>query len=145
VTVAVLFARADSIYKTLPGVEVYDMERDARTYAGFTWSRPSRASSAASFCRMGTLVALGKEGDEVSTDQEQNMRDKIRGLYNKFRVERVDGSSEPGGKHHGCEYFVLDLTHDKHARAALLAYAESCKEEYPLLAADLFQKAGAMK
>lgn len=33
-TVAVLFARADSIYKTLPGVQVYDMERDARTYDG---------------------------------------------------------------------------------------------------------------
>jgi hypothetical protein len=33
-TVAVLFARADSIYKTLPDVDVYDMERDARTYDG---------------------------------------------------------------------------------------------------------------
>lgn len=33
-TVAVLFARADSHYKTLCGVEVYDMERDARTYDG---------------------------------------------------------------------------------------------------------------
>lgn len=33
-TVAVLFARADSIYKTLPGCDVYDMERDARTYDG---------------------------------------------------------------------------------------------------------------
>ncbi len=32
--VAVLFARADSHYKALPGVEVYDMERDARTYDG---------------------------------------------------------------------------------------------------------------
>ena len=32
--VAVLFARADSHYKTLPNVEVYDMERDARTYDG---------------------------------------------------------------------------------------------------------------
>ena len=32
--VAVLFARADSIYKTLPGVDVYDIERDARTYDG---------------------------------------------------------------------------------------------------------------
>ncbi len=29
--VAVLFARADSHYKTLPQCEVYDMERDART------------------------------------------------------------------------------------------------------------------
>jgi len=34
VTVAVLFARADSHYKALPGVEVFDMERDARTYDG---------------------------------------------------------------------------------------------------------------
>lgn len=33
-TVAVLFARADSHYKTLPDVEVFDMERDARTYDG---------------------------------------------------------------------------------------------------------------
>ena len=33
-TVAVLFARADSVYKALPNVEVYDMERDARTYDG---------------------------------------------------------------------------------------------------------------
>ncbi len=33
-TVAVLFARADSTYKTLEGCDVYDMERDARTYDG---------------------------------------------------------------------------------------------------------------
>lgn len=33
-TVAVLFARADSHYKALADVEVYDMERDARTYDG---------------------------------------------------------------------------------------------------------------
>ena len=33
-TVAVLFARADSVYKTLPGCDVYDIERDARTWPG---------------------------------------------------------------------------------------------------------------
>ena len=33
-TVAVLFARSDSVYKTLPGCDVYDMERDARIYDG---------------------------------------------------------------------------------------------------------------
>jgi hypothetical protein len=33
-TVAVLFARADSHYKTMTGVDVYDAERDARTYDG---------------------------------------------------------------------------------------------------------------
>ena len=33
-TVAVLFARHDSIYKTMPECDVYDSERDARTYDG---------------------------------------------------------------------------------------------------------------
>jgi hypothetical protein len=32
--VAVLFARKSSVYKTLHGVDVYDEERDARTYEG---------------------------------------------------------------------------------------------------------------
>ena len=32
--VAVLFARADSVYKTMPGVDVYDIDRDARTFPG---------------------------------------------------------------------------------------------------------------
>ena len=33
-TVAVLFARADSFYKTLPDTDVYDIDRDARTWPG---------------------------------------------------------------------------------------------------------------
>lgn len=33
-TVAALFVMADSIYKTLPGVECFDAERDARTFKG---------------------------------------------------------------------------------------------------------------
>lgn len=32
--VAVLFARRDSVYKTLPGCDVYDKERDALTWRG---------------------------------------------------------------------------------------------------------------
>lgn len=32
--VAVLFARQDSTYKTLPGVDVFDIDRDARTFQG---------------------------------------------------------------------------------------------------------------
>ncbi len=63
--------------------------------------------------------------------------DRQRGLYGKFLVERADGSSAPGGKHAGCEYFVLDVTHDRHAKAALAAYADSAEVAYPLLAADL--------
>ena len=34
--VTVLFARSDSIYKTLPGVDVWDAERDARKWQGGT-------------------------------------------------------------------------------------------------------------
>ncbi len=33
-TVAVLFARSDSVYKTLPGVDVWDEARDARRWPG---------------------------------------------------------------------------------------------------------------
>ncbi len=68
------------------------------------------------------------------------MGDRSRGLYGKFFIERTDGKSAVGEKHDGCDYFVLDLTHDKHAAAALRAYADSCAEEYPLLAADLRAK-----
>jgi len=32
--VAVLFARSNSVYKTLPGCDVFDLARDARTYTG---------------------------------------------------------------------------------------------------------------
>lgn len=32
--VAVLFARPDSVYKTIPGIDVYDAQRDARTWPG---------------------------------------------------------------------------------------------------------------
>lgn len=65
------------------------------------------------------------------------MGDKTRGIYQKFEVTRADGSSAPGGKHEGCFYFVLDLDHDPHAKAALQAYANSCRSVYPRLAADL--------
>lgn len=34
VPVTVLFARADSIYKRLPGTDVFDLARDARTFSG---------------------------------------------------------------------------------------------------------------
>lgn len=73
------------------------------------------------------------------------MGDKKRGLYLKFNVERTDGKGAPGEKHHGCEYFVLDLDHDKHAIAALAAYAQSCAEEYPLLANDLRGKVAGLE
>ncbi len=65
------------------------------------------------------------------------MGDPAKGLYDKFIVTRTDGKSEPGEKHGGCRYFVLDLDHDPHAAAAIDAYADSCDASYPLLARDL--------
>jgi hypothetical protein len=63
--------------------------------------------------------------------------DKSRGLYNKYVVRRSDGSSRKGKKHAGCMYYVLDLSHDIYAGPALIAYADACAAEFPLLAEDL--------
>ena len=63
--------------------------------------------------------------------------DPNRGVYKKFEVTRTDGSSAEGGKHHGCRYFVLDLDHDPHARAAMEAYAKSVRKTHPKLYADI--------
>lgn len=73
------------------------------------------------------------------------MSDPNRGLYAKFHVERTDGTSQPGRKHDGCDYYVLDLTHDPHALQALIAYELSCRADYPRLADDLAVKIRTMK
>lgn len=73
------------------------------------------------------------------------MSDKHRGFYHKFIVERTDGKSAPGEKHDRCEYFVLDMSHDKHALPALRAYEMSCRYEYPILAEDLRAKIAQME
>ncbi|NDV21003.1 hypothetical protein GO013_16450 [Pseudodesulfovibrio sp. JC047] len=65
------------------------------------------------------------------------MSDNEKGLYEKFKVERTDGKSAPGKKHENCDYFVIDMTHDKYAGTALKAYARACRKEYPTLADDL--------
>lgn len=75
----------------------------------------------------------------------RNIDKRISGIFKKFNVSRVDGTDALGGKHYGCEYFVLDLTHDKHAIPAIAAYADSCKNEYPWLAKDLDSKADELK
>jgi len=68
------------------------------------------------------------------------MGDKARGIYNKFSVvTRADGKSQPGQKHHGCRYFVLDLDHDPYSIPALKAYADFCRLDFPKLAADLYR------
>ena len=65
------------------------------------------------------------------------MDDRNRGLYRKYFVSRVDGSTGIGEKHEHCFHFVIDVDHDPHACAALTAYADSCAKEYPKLSEDL--------
>ena len=67
------------------------------------------------------------------------MSDHDKGLYEKYYVARLN---DDVGKHNECDYFVLDLVHDKHARMALVAYATSCAEEFPFLARDLLERCG---
>jgi hypothetical protein len=55
---------------------------------------------------------------------------KTEGLQHRYNVSRVDGKDKG-------PYFVLAYTTDPHARAALAEYADSCRDEYPSLAADL--------
>lgn len=71
------------------------------------------------------------------------MGDRSRGLYNKFVVHRQDGTDKKvGDRHLGCQYFVLDLTHDPHAIPAIRAYAMSAEVDgYVELAKDLRQAA----
>lgn len=66
------------------------------------------------------------------------MGQKNKGMYQKFIVKRTDGKDGKGEKHDGCEYFVLDLTHDKNAIPALLVYADVAEMDgYELLATDI--------
>lgn len=60
----------------------------------------------------------------------------------KYSVVRTDGSTQSGGKHAACPFFVLDLVHDKFAAPALKAYADACEAEYPLLARDIRGRIG---
>jgi len=67
--------------------------------------------------------------------------DRDRGLYGKFfPPERADGEHKPGGKHDGCDYFILDLTHDEFAIPSIQAYALACAQSYPKLSVDLMRK-----
>lgn len=76
-------------------------------------------------------------GDAGMPPRDPTKTNEQQGLFRKFIVRRTDGSDAPGGKHHGCDYFVLDVTHDRHAKAALAAYADAIEATHPRLASDM--------
>lgn len=59
------------------------------------------------------------------------------GLFEKYKVQRVDDRDQPGEKHYRCALFVLDLTHDPWARYAAQRYAHWIESENPQLAQDI--------
>ena len=118
---------AEIIKKNLLGYLVVASRRDCRKVAD---------AVAAEMINMGYVLR-----------QDSNLEAPMstKGLYNKFSVTRTDGRDAPGEKHEGCEYFVLDLTHDKYAIPALKAYAKACSAEFPQLAADLDDRRRALE
>lgn len=62
------------------------------------------------------------------------------GLFEKFRVERVDGKDKPGGDKDGAEYFVLDYAHDPDGWVAAASYAVTCSDRRPVLSQDLSRR-----
>lgn len=84
-------------------------------------------------------------GEEASMDTQLPERDLTKpteqqGLFAKFTVLRNDMKDEPGKKHADCDYFVLDVSHDPYAKAALSAYAAACRETHPDLSADMVKR-----
>lgn len=100
---------------------------------------------------LAAIRAVGKVEDACAKsalraalpERKKRFSDEKQGLYRKFEVRRVDGSDAPGGKHHGCRYFVLDVDHDAFAPIALGAYAAACEDTHPKLARDLIEEWGA--
>lgn len=105
----------------------------ANCYGRGTASKVATALNAATAPQ--PAQALPERDPALFTEQQ--------GLFHKFDVRRVDGSDQPGGKHHGCRYYVIDVDHDPHAAAALGAYANACQSTSPALARDLREKWGA--
>jgi hypothetical protein len=62
--------------------------------------------------------------------------DTERGLYPKYELHRIN-EDRSHRFHVFTPFFVLRYDTDPHARAALVAYAESCRNEYPQLADEL--------
>lgn len=86
---------------------------------------------------MGCAFGWENQPQAPARRHEGECADERRGLYGKYIIQRADGSDASGGKHAGCQYFVLDLTHDNYALPALREYARWCRGQFPLLADDL--------
>ncbi|GAB4059091.1 hypothetical protein [Uliginosibacterium sediminicola] len=77
-------------------------------------------------------------------ERDPSKPSELQGIFHKFIVRRADGSDAPGGKHCGCQYFVLDLDHDPHAVAAMRAYGTACSNTHPQLSREISERFGGV-
>lgn len=117
---------------------------DEEKFFAFTQKREGLATNDAIDVAINGLELERKDGPEVDQAQvEWIKRHASRiGIYEKYRVSRADGTDKPGLKHHDCDLFVLDITHDPFAQEAAVAYAMACRDKFPALANDLLRMVG---
>ena len=103
------------------------------------WRLPGRKGHACRVVKRGkmnTVLIEFSDNYRVTTSGNalgKRTRMDKRGIYGKYRIEKTDGTPvDPRAV-----YFTLRLDTDKHARAAVRAYIESCLDEQPKLAQDL--------
>lgn len=78
----------------------------------------------------------------AETRKYQRRGRSVRSAFTRFALSRTDGQDGHGMPHHGCEYFVLDITCDPFAVPALIAYARACQAGQPQLAEELYSRVG---
>ncbi len=66
-------------------------------------------------------------------------------IYHKFNVRRTDGKDDPGQKHDGCDYLIVDLNHDEQALAILDFAAYRYASTRPTYAESLRIKADVIR
>lgn len=90
----------------------------------------------------GRMPFCGCGGPDPLPDFDPSKPAVEQGLYRKFEIKRTDGRDRPGGKHEHCEYFVIDVTHDVHAKVALEAYAQAASGNRGPLVDDMRDRYG---
>ena len=106
-------------------------------HTAYDYDAPTVSDRIRNLVKFTSAAPISEDTAKGFPERDQSKPAEQQGMFHKFDVRRTDGSSAPGGKHHGCRYFVLDLNHDAHAASAMRAYAESCRYSHPQLAADI--------
>lgn len=109
---------------------IYDPREDEAPRLAEAAAKPSPFYDAHGMRGSGILVTADSNQFTVNASDPTAQQEPPKGLYGKYRVERVDGKPI-----RAC--FVLEYLDDLHANKALLEYAFSVERVNPELAKDL--------